>query len=423
VKVGSFKVQGQRVKLSDILVDREGRQRRDLDKGEIKLLAESMERVGQIHQIVLDQDNRLIAGERRLEAARLLGWETIEARLNTSIDPHELKLIELEENVKRADLSWQDEVRAIQALHSAWKEKDSSWTMEKTGAVVGFDKSKISDALGIAEELAAGNTQILKAQEMSQAKTAMKRARGRNKEEISKLLFDERQEPTVADDNNGPPSPPPEIITGDFLLWAKDYSGQKFSFIHCDFPYGVGMHKSGQVSKSLDLYDDTPELYFQLLSGFVDNFSNFAYPSCHIMFWFSMNFYEDTKHRLAKIPEARVFPYPLVWQKSDGRGMVPDPLREGRRTYETALMVSVGDRQIRKIVNNSISCPLDENRGHASRKPPKVLEHFFPLFIDDETRVLDPTCGSGSALQVAKGMGAKVLGLELNEEIVKGIKL
>ena len=288
MKVGSFKVQGQRVKLSDILVDREGRQRRDLDKGEIKLLAESMERVGQIHQIVLDQDNRLIAGERRLEAARLLGWETIEARLNTSIDPHELKLIELEENVKRADLSWQDEVRAIQALHSAWKEKDSSWTMEKTGAVVGFDKSKISDALGIAEELAAGNTQILKAQEMSQAKTAMKRARGRNKEEISKLLFDERQEPTVADDNNGPPSPPPEIITGDFLLWAKDYSGQKFSFIHCDFPYGVGMHKSGQVSKSLDLYDDTPELYFQLLSGFVDNFSNFAYPSCHIMFWFSM---------------------------------------------------------------------------------------------------------------------------------------
>jgi DNA modification methylase len=54
---------------------------------------------------------------------------------------------------------------------------------------------------------------------------------------------------------------------------------------------------------------------------------------------------------------------------------------------------------------------------HMSEKPVPMLQHFFRMIIDGSSRVLDPTCGSGSALRAALAAGAKtVLGLELNPE-------
>ena len=51
------------------------RHRRDLC--DIAGLAESTEDIGLLHAITVDQHGNLLAGRRRLEAARLLGWDTI----------------------------------------------------------------------------------------------------------------------------------------------------------------------------------------------------------------------------------------------------------------------------------------------------------------------------------------------------------
>jgi len=46
-----------------------------------------------------------------------------------------------------------------------------------------------------------------------------------------------------------------------------------------------------------------------------------------------------------------------------------------------------------------------------------MLRHFFQMFVDNGTRMLDPTCGSGSALRAAVSAGAEnVLGLEMDKE-------
>jgi hypothetical protein len=54
------------------------RQRKDL--GDLDLLAESLETVGLLHPVDIDAKNRLIAGQRGLKAAKLLGWKPIPAR-------------------------------------------------------------------------------------------------------------------------------------------------------------------------------------------------------------------------------------------------------------------------------------------------------------------------------------------------------
>jgi DNA modification methylase len=60
---------------------------------------------------------------------------------------------------------------------------------------------------------------------------------------------------------------------------------------------------------------------------------------------------------------------------------------------------------------------MDRSGIHVSIKPEPVLKHFFRMLVDEHTRLLDPTCGSGTALRAAEGLGAKnSLGIEADAE-------
>jgi ParB family chromosome partitioning protein len=45
--------------------------------GDLKALADSIDTLGLIHPVVVTPDDELVAGGRRIEAAKLLGWDTI----------------------------------------------------------------------------------------------------------------------------------------------------------------------------------------------------------------------------------------------------------------------------------------------------------------------------------------------------------
>ena len=75
------------------------------EMGDIAALAESMRRFGQICPILITKKNVLIAGERRLEAARRLGWSNINAVVAEIPDELTRMEYELEENIQRRDFS------------------------------------------------------------------------------------------------------------------------------------------------------------------------------------------------------------------------------------------------------------------------------------------------------------------------------
>jgi ParB family chromosome partitioning protein len=85
------------VPIDDIKVKKRVRK----EMGDISTLAESMKRYGQISPIVITPDKVLIAGGRRLEAARSLGWEAINAVVADIPDELTLLEYEIEENVQR----------------------------------------------------------------------------------------------------------------------------------------------------------------------------------------------------------------------------------------------------------------------------------------------------------------------------------
>jgi ParB family chromosome partitioning protein len=73
--------------------------------GDLTTLAESMEAIGLLNPIVIDSNNYLIAGYRRLTAARMMGWQEIEARVVDVRDRKTLLMIEMEENTTRRDFT------------------------------------------------------------------------------------------------------------------------------------------------------------------------------------------------------------------------------------------------------------------------------------------------------------------------------
>lgn len=398
--------------VADIVVDRPNRQRRNI--GSIQDLADSINRVGLINPITVTRDNVLIAGERRLEACRLLSEDyKIPARFVDELDPLELQLIELEENLKRSELSWQDQVRAVKTMHDILSSTNENWTQEKTAKYLGYAQPFIAERISLYSKL--GDDRIKKAESISNARNIVQREHQRAVDnELNSMM--QIAEPETSTSKS-------TIENKDFCEWIKTYNGSKFNLIHCDFPYGINHQKSEQGNIGTGVFEgyaDSEDVYWSLCSALCTYLNNIALPSCHVMFWFSMKFYSETiefieSHSNLELSDER----PLIWFKSDNKGIVSDVSRRPRNVYETALLFSRGDRKIITPVSNVYACPTSKS-FHPSEKPEPMLRHFFRMFVDEHSEILDPTCGSGTAIRAGVSLSAKrALGLELNPEFAK----
>lgn len=89
-------------------IDRNPHQPRiDFEDSELAELADSIKKHGMIQPIVVRQNDRrfeLIAGERRMRAAKMAGWETVPAHILV-VDDREMAELALTENLQRRDLN------------------------------------------------------------------------------------------------------------------------------------------------------------------------------------------------------------------------------------------------------------------------------------------------------------------------------
>jgi hypothetical protein len=148
----------------------------------------------------------------------------------------------------------------------------------------------------------------------------------------------------------------------------------------------------------------------------MDNQDRLLAPSCHLMVWFSMPNYARLREYFER-GDFFVNPVPLIWYKSDKIGILPDHNRRPRQVYETCLLVTRGDRMLVKALPNVSDAPAKKRwADHISEKPSLALLPFFRMLVDNSTRMLDPTCGSGSSLSCAATLGAAFIrGWELDQ--------
>lgn len=417
------------IKIEDIEITKD-RQRKDL--GELDGIKNSFQELGQLVPIIVDETGNgkflLIAGERRLTAAKQLGWIEIEAKLRTDLSERERTLIEFEENIRRKQLSWVEEIRAVRAFANIAKEP-----LQMVAKSLGMAAETVSKMITTADAVDAdpklencpnftsayNQYQIRKNRELDAAFEDIRL----NLDPADKLDKPIEEDEKVEIKQIVPPKAPINAdfhaLEEDFALWVKNYEDRRFNFIHCDFPYGLNMgtaplqNSSPRWDTTDERYEDAPETFDRLVISFFENQDKFIADSAHCIFWVAHKNFGKIASRFAYYGW-NVCETPLIWHKSDNAGIAPDPYRWPRRTYEIAVFASRGDRKILKIKAASYAGPTTKEY-HLSEKPLDMLSHFFEMVIDGHSEILDPTCGSGTSLRVAKKFGAKRgLGLDIN---------
>lgn len=439
-----------RLPVDAIVVLRDSRQREFIITDDLE---ESLQLRGLINPIVVRFDEALdapvlVAGERRLTAAKALGWTDIPARYTLrDLSDLDLQILELEENSRRQDLSWQEHVKSILRIHHLCLDHNGSgWTYRQTADLTGYAEAVVYKMCAVAEALdryAALNS----CPSWSNAWSVLSGIRERELEAAEAALHKDialtfktpapvtGSAPSASESESAPESETPgavlpaevkapepaaaPIINWDFIEFANTYSGPAFNLLHIDFPYGIdhGQSDQGNRSGTNITYDDSEDLYWTLCRTLTSRLSALVSSSAHIVFWHAWKHHVATRQFFAEqAPDLWLQDVPLIWHKTDNRGIMADASRRPRNTTEVAFLISRGDRKLVKAVANSYGAPTSKE-VHQSEKPVPVLRHFLSMMVDENSRLLDPTSGSGSALIAADSLGAaSVLGIEKDPE-------
>jgi ParB-like chromosome segregation protein Spo0J len=153
------------VRLDEIIVG--VRHRRDL--GDLVSLAQSIDNVGLLHPVVVTSDKRLVAGERRLRAVQLLGWDEIDTRI---VDLTGIVEAERDENTQRLDFSPSEAVAIARELEPI--ERAAASERQRAGKTPPVDsteghgntRDRVAAATGM------GATTLAKAREIVEAAEA-----------------------------------------------------------------------------------------------------------------------------------------------------------------------------------------------------------------------------------------------------------
>ncbi len=141
------------------------RYRKDL--GDLSTLAQSIAEVGLLHPVVVTPEGRLIAGQRRLEACRHLGWTEVPV---TVVDLYQAASGEAHENFVRKDLLPSE----IVALKRAIEPLERRAARERQGTRADLCRPALEESQGdardrIARYLGVGRTTIERAEAVIEA--------------------------------------------------------------------------------------------------------------------------------------------------------------------------------------------------------------------------------------------------------------
>lgn len=111
------------------------------DYGDIPKLAEDIENNTLLYPILINQDNTLLDGGRRLKAYQHLNRTTIPCRILPNLTKEDQFIIELIGNNARKDFTWSEEVKLKRKIHNILSAQNQKWGYRETS-------NKLNCALG-----------------------------------------------------------------------------------------------------------------------------------------------------------------------------------------------------------------------------------------------------------------------------------
>jgi site-specific DNA-methyltransferase (adenine-specific) len=401
------------VHIMNILVH-PNRQRKIFNDSFLKELAASIEKHGLLNPPVChlkDGTFILAAGECRIRAMKILHAEG--RPFSHMGDPvrqdhcpilfyHELdeisaKYVELEENLRRTDLTWQERANAIKELHDL---QAPGSTFSQTASVMAnqyntvIDPSKVKTMVLLSEHLHHPEVKAARTE-----KDAIKQMYRVVERDLNIQIGALSKTAGV------------DFRFGDALEEMKKLPDSSINVILTDPPYGVDADKMGFASfvTANHQYGDSWATTEELLEKVAYLTYRKAADSAHLYLFCDIRKFfriSDIFH----VEDWEVWPTPLIWSK--GRGPIPSPDYGPMRTYECILFANKGKKQILTPLPDLIYHPLEPSRDHAAQKPVELYTNLLKRSAKQGDTVLDPFCGSGTIFLAAKDLSLSAIGID-----------
>jgi site-specific DNA-methyltransferase (adenine-specific) len=403
-----------------------GRARKDFSL--VPQLAESITVNGLINPIAVeatpDGNFSLCSGETRLRAMLLLGAIRIPCVRFDEMTPVQRKMHEIEENVRRQDMSWQERAEAIASLDETKKEvfgeskheaKGKGWNQEKTAELLNVSVGTVSSQISLAKTF----------RERPDLKTATKDLPMTSAiRVIQRRLEDEKLQRLH---EKGLIKTSTNLFLGKAQDYLRTLKNESVHLIVTDPPFGIPVlddlegdsRGESQTYTSLLAPEDnsTIEDLSRLFCELSPELFRVLAPGSHIYCFFAFESLRLIQDALSS--SGFVFSsVPLIWDKM--RTTTPFRGYEYSACYEPILFGFKPPRT-RRLSTASSSIlkfkPVEsKEKGHPFEKPIELLSFLIEESSQRGEVVLDPFAGSGSTLLAASKTGRTGLGSELNKD-------
>ena len=350
----------------------------------------------------------LVDGLHRLSAMMENGKPTIGAVYQHDIDDVLAREIELEANIQRVEMTWQEHVYAVVELDEMKTVRDPTWTQRKTAEMLGRSQPNVARMVNLKKmmdtfpEIAEAKTPT---QALSwakhKAKTFMRAVDVMDKK-------DTKEYKPVTE----------RIVLGDAVEVIKTVPDESFDLILTDPPFGINydQRKTGLIG-SVNAYQDTPDLYYNLLSMAPDLYRVIKKDGW--MVWFlGPSWYERAKEAFRKAGFT-VDEMPIIWDRSDGPCYTTRPDKYFSRAYDMALHCIKGSPEmvLRGQKNVIHEAPVsNKERDLLAERPVELYVELIRRMTLEGEVVADFFAGSGSCLAAANMMKRDYFGCEIDPE-------
>jgi ParB/RepB/Spo0J family partition protein len=384
----------------------------------IQELAESIERLGLIHPIVVavhpDKPGKyiLVAGERRYRGAVLAGVGEVPATLRDDAEDV-LAEIEYEENVCRSDVTYEEEGRLLKKIQQLKKKHDPKWTLEQTAQLTNRSTGDVSTKINIVEEFEK-RPDLKEACSSLPYTAAVKKVKQIKEAEKVQRLADQGSITLTTD-----------LRHGDCRKLIGQIKPGTVDCVVTDPPYGIEKMENIRDSKTAKLtghllMSDTHNLDLTAICELLNTLA----PELHRVMKEGAHFYmfcgfQYISNFIACLePHLEFQPPILIWDR-----LKPSSPGMGYNYLSRCEAIIYGHRpprgrRLADSMYNIIECPdVPKNlRMYPTEKPVPLLKTLIKQSTDLNAVVLDPFAGSASTLSAARGCGRRAIGFEVDRQ-------
>jgi len=390
---------------------REGLDRYRRDLGDLKELGTSIRESGQIQPIVINRQRELIVGGRRLAACILEGLE-VKVVYEDTVDPKRMRIWEIEENIRRKDLSPAEYALAVEEFHTLMQEehgkatsgREGGHTLDDTAKVLGKTRGSVISELEMAAMIKAfpDLKQAKKKSEITKAAKGLRKldAAVKGLQEFEKII-------SKGEDLF-------KLHHADAVEHMRTLPDDSVSILLTDPNYGInadelaislGGRTGGELASAGYKIRDEVEEARRLYEILAYESHRFTTPQAHGYVFVAPEHFWNLRLIFMRVGW-RVHVKPMIWIKREvGQCNVPSSWPAS--CYEMLMYIRKDDsRIVKEGMPDWAEClPVPpEEKLHPFEKPVPLLLNFLERVSLPGQHLYDPFMGSASAIEAGLEM-------------------